>query len=111
MSNEALKLTNDQLMRAAFNMEQNGGHFAAALARAFYAADSGNRRRILEAFGHMFVDYYLPFDIRQTYNEQRAEARACGHEFPDFEEWLDPSLTRRRAQNRLRLEAEDYDLD
>lgn len=49
--------------------------------------------------------------LQQTYNEQRAEARACGYEFPDFEEWLDPSLTRRRAQNRLRLEAEDYDLD
>ena len=49
--------------------------------------------------------------LRQTYNEQRAEARACGYEFPDFEEWLDPTLTRRRAVNRLRLEAEDYDLD
>ena len=57
MTNQALKMTNDQLMRAAFNMEQNGGHFARALAKAFYAADSGNRRRILEAFGHMFEDY------------------------------------------------------
>lgn len=57
MNNEALKMTNDELMRAAFNMEQNGGHFARALAKAFYAADSGNRRLILEAFGHMFVDY------------------------------------------------------
>jgi hypothetical protein len=53
--------------------------------------------------------------LRQTYNEQRAEARACGYEFPDFEEWLDPSLTRRRAEgrrvSRLRLEAEGYDFD
>ena len=57
MTNDALKMTNDELMRAAFNMEQNGGHFAKALAKAFYVADSGNRRRILEAFGHMFVDY------------------------------------------------------
>lgn len=57
MTNQALNMTNDELMRAAFNMEQNGGHFARALAKAFYAADSGNRRRILEAFGHMFVDY------------------------------------------------------
>lgn len=52
---------------------------------------------------------------RQTYNEQRAEARACGYEFPDFEEWLDPSLTRRRAAERVmtrrRMEAEGYDLD
>lgn len=57
MTNQALLMTNDQLMRAAFNMEHNGGHFAAALARAFYAADSYNRRRILEAFGDMFLEY------------------------------------------------------
>ena len=62
MNNQALKMTNDELMRAAFNMEQNGGHFAKALAKAFYVADSGNRRRILEAFGYMFVDY-APADI------------------------------------------------
>ena len=48
------------------------------------------------------MDYLL-----QTYHEQRAEARACGYEFPDFEEWLDPSLTRRRAQDRLRLIEEE----
>ena len=48
--------------------------------------------------------------LRQTYNEQRAEARACGYEFPDFEEWLVPTLTRRRAEERLqRLEDEDLD--
>jgi len=53
--------------------------------------------------------------LRQTYNEQRAEARACGYEFPDFEEWLDPSLTRRRAAERVmsrrRMEEDGYDLD
>lgn len=48
--------------------------------------------------------------LQQTYNEQRAEARACGYEFPDFEEWLDPTLTRRRAAERLRR-LEDDDLD
>lgn len=52
--------------------------------------------------------------LRQTYNEQRAEARACGYEFPDFEEWLDPSLTRSRAMDRVRqqrLDEEGYDED
>ena len=52
--------------------------------------------------------------LQQTYNEQRAEARACGYEFPDFEEWLDPSLTRRRAMDRVkrqRLDEEGYDED
>ena len=51
----------------------------------------------------------------QAYLEARAEARACGYEFPDFEEWLDPSLTRRRAAARVvsrsRREADGYDLD
>ncbi len=52
--------------------------------------------------------------LRQTYNERRAEARACGYEFPDFDEWLDPNLTRRRAMDRMRerLDEElDYDED
>ena len=62
MDNQALKMTNDELMQAAYNMERTGGHFAAALAKAFYVADSSNRRRILEAFGYMFVDY-APADI------------------------------------------------
>ena len=54
-------------------------------------------------------------DNMQAYLEARAEARACGQEFPDYEEWLDPSLARRRAAQRLmsraRMEAEGYDLD
>jgi hypothetical protein len=60
---------------------------------------------------------YREEGLRQTYNEQRAEARACGYEFPDFEEWLDPSLTRRRAADRVmtrrQMDAleDGYDLD
>ena len=51
--------------------------------------------------------------LRQKYNEQLAEARTCGYEFPDFEEWLDPSLTRRRAMERIRLDDDSghYDYD
>lgn len=28
--------------------------------------------------------------LRQQYNEERAEARACGYEFQSFPEWLGP---------------------
>ena len=106
-------LTDTQLYQAAHKMEQVGGHFASAIARAFYAADSGNRQLLLEAFGHLFDKFAPPCEesLLDTYNEQRAEARACGYEFPDFEEWLDPSVTRRRAANRLRLDAEGYDFE
>lgn len=48
---------------------------------------------------------------REAYNEMRAEARACGYEYPSFEEWLNPRATRQRAESRLKREAEDYDLD
>jgi len=39
-------------------------------------------------------------DLIETYREERSEAFACGYDFPDFEEWLDPSLTRQRAEER-----------
>lgn len=46
---------------------------------------------------------------RETYEAQRSEALACGQEFPPFDEWLDPTLSRRRAEERVRMEmaAED----
>lgn len=37
----------------------------------------------------------------ETYLEQKAEARACGYEFPDFDEWRNPRLARQRAENRI----------
>ena len=52
----------DKYTLAAHNMERHGGHFAAALARAYYAADSWNRARLVEAFAHMFDDY-APADM------------------------------------------------
>ena len=52
----------DYYTHAAHNMEQHGGHFAAALARAYYAADSWNRARLVEAFEHIFDDY-APADM------------------------------------------------
>jgi hypothetical protein len=45
---------------------------------------------------------------REIYLEQKAEARACGFEFPTFAEWLDPSLTRKRAEARARVR-DDWD--
>lgn len=62
MNNEAFKMTESELYDAAYNMERIGGGFAKAIARAFYAADSYNRRLILETFGHLFVKH-SPTDI------------------------------------------------
>jgi len=47
---------------------------------------------------------------RERYDVERAEARACGQEFPPFDEWLDPGLARQRAEERLDLRmGEDTD--
>ena len=48
--------------KAAWEMERIGGHFAAAIARAYYAADSGNRALLIDAFGHLF-DKHAPTDL------------------------------------------------
>ena len=47
----------DYLIYIAYNMEERGGHFVTALARAYYAADSYNRRRLVEAFQDIFEEY------------------------------------------------------
>lgn len=65
-------MTDTQLYKAAANMETVGGHFAAAIARAFYAADSGNRRLLLQAFGDMFEQYSSPrWDLGESSAERR----------------------------------------
>jgi hypothetical protein len=43
--------------RAAQTMENLGGGFASALARAYFRADSDNRARILGAFPDLFEKY------------------------------------------------------
>ena len=45
----------------------------------------------------------------EIYCEQRAEAKACGYEFPPFDEWLEPKLTRQRAEARLPRSLEELD--
>ena len=47
----------------------------------------------------------------QQYCEERAEARACGFEFPPYDEWLNPSLVRKRAEQRVSLWDDDYYVD
>jgi hypothetical protein len=49
--------TDSYYTKAAHNMERIGGHFAAAIARAYYAADSWNRARLVKAFEHLFDDH------------------------------------------------------
>ena len=51
-------LTYDQGHKAARLMEEMGGGFACAIAKAFYVADSHNSRILLEAYEDMFMRYY-----------------------------------------------------
>lgn len=55
---KAMQLDHDMLLSAARLMENEGGSFAGHIARAFYVADSTNRKRLLTAFDDMFVRYY-----------------------------------------------------
>ena len=57
MANVYDVMSDQELYRAAQNMERYGGGFATAIARAFYVADTGNRRLLLGAFGHLFEEY------------------------------------------------------
>jgi hypothetical protein len=43
--------------KAAKTMEKKGGHFAAALAVAYFHADNDNKARILGAFSDLFEKY------------------------------------------------------
>ena len=55
---KATELTYDQLHKAAQRMERIGGHFASAIAQAFFHADSDNAKRLVDAFGHLFVKFH-----------------------------------------------------
>jgi len=52
------QLNETQLLAAAKCMEAEGGGFAGHIARAFYAADSSNRARLLDAFEHLFEKFH-----------------------------------------------------
>lgn len=50
-------MTNEELHEAANVMHKIGGGFASAVADAFYRADGHNRKRLLYAFGDLFVQF------------------------------------------------------
>lgn len=54
---KANEMNSDQLIYAANAMEVYGGGFVSQIARAYYAADSGNRGRLVAAFGDLFERY------------------------------------------------------
>lgn len=49
--------TNDQLHHAAHEMHRKGGSFASRIAEAYFVADLSNRRKLLTAFGDLFVKF------------------------------------------------------
>lgn len=65
---KAMQLDHDMLLSAARLMENEGGSFAAAIARAFYVADSTNRERLLTAFDDMFVRFYKEYRRNEIIN-------------------------------------------
>lgn len=50
-------MTESQLYEAARAMENYGGGFAESIALAFYRADGYNRKKLLYAFGGLFVQF------------------------------------------------------
>lgn len=71
---KANELDHDMLLAAARCMENEGGSFAAAIAHAFYYADSSNRARLIDAFDDLFVRFYKAHmrDVRNK--EMRVDA-------------------------------------
>jgi len=59
-----MKLTNEQLYKAAELMSSEGGHFASSLAKAFYYADLSNRRKLVYAFESLFIEFYTKSQMR-----------------------------------------------
>lgn len=49
--------THDQLHDAAHEMKRTGGGFASRIAEAYFYADLSNRRKLLDAFGDLFVKF------------------------------------------------------
>lgn len=53
----ANEMTDSELYKAAHMMDAMGGGFAAAIAEAFFRADSDNKQRIVSAFPELFERY------------------------------------------------------
>lgn len=54
---KAQDMSESELCKAARNMRNYGGSFAAAIAEAYFCADAQNSNTLLDAFGHLFVQY------------------------------------------------------
>jgi len=65
---KAMELDYDMALNAALLMEREGGGFAGHIARAFYVADSTNRRLLLTAFDDLFVKFYKQYR-RDLFNQ------------------------------------------
>lgn len=50
-------MTERALYQAAYAMDREGGGFASAIANAFFRADKHNRKKLLYAFGDLFVQF------------------------------------------------------
>lgn len=50
-------MTDSQLYKAAYAMESYGGSFADSIAQAFFHADGHNKKKLLYAFGDLFVQF------------------------------------------------------
>ena len=57
------KYSQNELYAAAHEMRKIGGSFASAIASAFFLADLGNQRILLDAFGHLF-EKFIPKEVR-----------------------------------------------
>ena len=57
------KYSQNELYAAAHEMRKIGGSFAAAIASAFFLADLGNQRILLDAFGDLF-EKFIPKEVR-----------------------------------------------
>lgn len=54
---KATEMTDSDLRKAAHNMREYGGSFAAHIAEAYFCADAQNANALLDTFGHLFVRY------------------------------------------------------
>lgn len=70
----------DQTLEAAHRMEREGGHFASAIAKAYYYADSGNKSRLVSAFADLFERYTPRVNVSQIVEDvtQFSNGRAYG---------------------------------
>lgn len=57
MMDQTPHMTEDELYSAAHIMHKYGGGFASCIAEAFFRADGHNRKRLLFAFGDLFVQF------------------------------------------------------